>query len=77
MSAMSMLSRRSGGMEYGGTGEICWLSCGVHVAGVNVNWEDWEDSSVKSDSSVSKIGEVLRVAGMKRCSSSLSLVPMG
>ena len=63
----------------GGIGEICWLSCGVQVVGVYVYWEDGGEGSVRSDenSSESTKGEVLRVLGMKRCSSSLSLVPIG
>ena len=44
-----------------------------------MNWEDWEDDSVMSDenSSDSRAGEALRVAGRKRRSSSLSLVAAG
>ena len=79
MSAMSESSRRLGVKEYSGSGEDCWVSNGVQEAGVNANWEDWADESVSSDenSSESRPGEVLRVVGMKRCSSSLSLVAMG
>ena len=53
--------------------------CGVQLAGENVNWEDGGDKSVSSDesSSESTIGEVLRVEGMKRNSSSLCLVAVG
>ena len=60
-------------------GEVCWLSCGVQVAGVNANWEDGGDGSVSSEenSSESLTGEVLRVEGKKRCSSSLCLVAEG
>ena len=73
MSAMSVLL-----YGLGGSGDCCWLSCGVHVAGVNVNWDDSEDS-VNSDvnSSDSLEGVPLRVVGMKRCSSSLCLVAEG
>ena len=44
-----------------------------------MNWEDGGDKSVSSDesSSESTIGEVLRVEGMKRNSSSLCLVAVG
>ena len=53
-------------------GRVFWLlSCGVHVAGENVNLEDMEDS-VKFDeeSSESRAGVVPRVGGTKRSSSS-------
>ena len=72
MSAMSASSRR---LEYGGTGEIGWLSCGVQTAGENVNWVDGVDKSVETVDSSSEVsdGEALRVEGKKRFSSSLSL----
>ena len=66
-----------------GSGEICCVlrvvSCGVQLAGENVNWEEGGDKSVSSDecSSESGIGEGLRVEGMKRNSSSLCLVAVG
>ena len=91
MSAMSVLS-----YGLGGSGDSCWLSCGVHVAGVNVNWDDsedsvnwddsedsvnWDDSEDSVNSDVNSFdsleGVPLRVVGMKRCSSSLSLYAVG
>ena len=49
------------------------------MAGENANWEDGGDKSVSSDenSSESVMGDVLRVVGKKRCSSSRCLVAVG
>jgi hypothetical protein len=81
MSVMSVLSRGFRGMEYGGSGEsrwlFCWVSCVVHVAGENVNWEDGVDESVQSDVKSSEsmwLGELPRVEGTKRSCSSLSIL---
>jgi len=53
--------------------------CGVQIAGENVYWVEGVEESVRpdDDSSDSKVGVALRVAGTKRCSSSLSLVARG
>jgi hypothetical protein len=55
-----------------GIGELCWLdSCGVHVAGEKVNWDDGVEVSVTSveleaESSNSRLGVLLRVFGKNR-----------
>lgn len=56
-SDMFVLSTRLVGIVKDGNGEFCWLfcwliSCGVHVAGENVNREDTgEESDVNSSES--------------------------
>ena len=79
ISDISMLSSWWGRMTVGGIGEVCWFSCGVQVAGENVNWVDGVDNSVETDDSSSEVsvGEALHVEGTKRFSSSLSLKAMG
>ena len=83
MSAMSTSSGRFLEVERGSEGEFRWLflvvSCGVQVAGEKLYCVDVVEVSVKLDDSslvASKVGEVLRVAGTKRSSSSLSIVAM-
>ena len=73
---MSELSAKLVGMENEGNGEICWLSCGVHVAGENVNREDFTDDSVESDVNSSEsenLGTPPRVLGTKWSTASSSM----